>query len=145
MHQISIGSGCVIDTDEIQYSETSDLGDDGVRVLVMFKNGQDAILRGDAKAVFDEWAAGLRATPAPKQGALCATCEYWAREGECMFEGGERVYPVCYEATLEPSEAESSTSEESQLCDSCLRSEDGEHCARAYDEAFPGCHKPRQQ
>ena len=66
-NQINLGESVTIDTDEVQYSEKRD-GDapkfsgteKKAQTRVLFKSGDERILRGDAKAAFDEWVAGDR-------------------------------------------------------------------------------------
>ena len=134
MNQINIGAGCVIDTDEIQYSETRDWGDDGKRVLVMFKNGQEAILRGEAKDAFDAWAA--------RDASSCQTCTVFDDDqGRCTWTIGHVPFPTCYEAR-EAAEPEGS---KVRGCFSCDREDDTPGCCADPNTPrdYPDCYKAK--
>ncbi len=67
MNQINLGPDAGIDTDHVQYWEMRDGEEptfqgteDKAQTRVQFKNGKEAILRGDAKVAFDAWAKGRR-------------------------------------------------------------------------------------
>jgi len=65
MNQIALGPDAGIDTDHVQYWEMRE-GDsptfagteEGPQTRVQFRNGKEAILRGEAKEAFDKWAKG---------------------------------------------------------------------------------------
>lgn len=107
MNQILLGAGAGLDTDHVQYWEMRDdesptfAGTEGgPQTRVQFKNGKEAILRGEAKAAFDEWAAG-REGGEPVEN-LCSTCD--RRVGGAMGTVCEQPligYPGCYKVLEE--------------------------------------------
>ncbi len=154
MNQINLGAKAGIDTKEVQYWEMREVA--GLQSThVDFKNGITVILRGEAKAAFDEWAAtlpraGMRAgerqegeqdddvhgwTPPPEARRLCTTCRWHdpAVNG-CRYPRRPKPEkPECYgvEEVLKANKP---------LCETCAcyEAESG-HCTEFAGNHYPEC------